>query len=195
LVADTQAQLFEGGATTISYRQFANMVSASEGLVRKYLREGKLSADCVVMLRNGRPALDEEKALRQWQELKGEVSIQAAAPEGEAGELNRAREETLLTMARRREVELRLMEAEGHLHHADDVRVVMNDMTARVKSRLRSIPAKLAPMLAAESDAARVQQLLTREVNEALQELSEYDAKVIKRASRRRRVATEPAGE
>jgi len=171
------------------------MVSASEGLVRKYLREGKLSADCVVMLRNGRPALDEEKALRQWQELKGEVSIQAAAPEGEAGELNRAREETLLTMARRREVELRLMEAEGHLHHADDVRVVMNDMTARVKSRLRSIPAKLAPMLAAESDAARVQQLLTREVNEALQELSEYDAKVIKRASRRRRVATEPAGE
>jgi len=193
---DTQSQLFEEGITTISKRGFADMVGVSEGLIRKYLHEGKLTADCEVTLANGWKALDEAKAYKQWQELKGAADIAPAASQGgETEELNRAREETLLTIARRKEVELRLMEAEGHLHHADDVRAVMNDMVARFRARVRAIPAKLAPVLAMETDPAQVQLLLTRETDEALQELSDYDAKAIKKASRQRRGAAVTSGE
>jgi len=201
MVGDTR-QLFKEGFETISIRQFAKeFAGVSEGLVRKYLREGKLTPDCEVQLPRGGKALDLEKVWRQWQELKGEVNIPAAAPAGgqeepPPGELNLARENALFVQTRRMIAERQLAELDGKLHHADDVRAIMGDMRDRVKARLRAIPAKVAPLLALESDAGKALQILMEEVNEALEELSEYDPKVFKRASRqRRRLAAEPAAE
>lgn len=51
----------------------------------------------------------------------------------------------------------------------------MTDMLTRFKSRILSLPTKIAMQTAGESDINRIVQSVTKVLNEALEELSEYD--------------------
>lgn len=70
---------------------------------------------------------------------------------------------------------LRLRKLRRELHEAADVEAFLTDMLTRFKSRILSLPTKIAMQVAGESDINRIVQSVTKMLNEALEELSEYD--------------------
>lgn len=74
-----------------------------------------------------------------------------------------------------RKTELQVLEMEGKLHYEDDVKSLWNGIVVAAKSRLAAIGVKLAPQLRGETDEGAIQELIDREIYEALKELSEYD--------------------
>lgn len=70
------------------------------------------------------------------------------------------------------EIKLQLMK--GQVHKAEDVEAVMTDMFAKFKSKIESLPAKLAKELEGE-DRIAMQRILKVELDEALDELSSYN--------------------
>lgn len=89
-------------------------------------------------------------------------------------ELDYEEERALLTRVNRHLAELKLSLAKGEAHKAGDVKAVMSDMLASFRSRLLNIPSKVSPKLVNKGNADYVKNILTTEINEVLQELSEY---------------------
>lgn len=77
-----------------------------------------------------------------------------------------------------RKTQLQVMQQEGVLHHADDVKAIWNNIIVAAKSRLLAIGVKVSPQIAGETDTSIIQGNIDREVREALQEIKEYDASV-----------------
>jgi hypothetical protein len=71
--------------------------------------------------------------------------------------------------ARRAEIEL--AELEGSLIRVDQVKAELAGRLAPVREGLLQIPARLAPVLAAQSDAGRIQTLLEAEIHQVLSPL------------------------
>ena len=74
---------------------------------------------------------------------------------------------------RKTQIAVRLME--GKVHRAEDVERLWTQSAAAVRSRLLGIPVKAAPQVAGMEDAGEIQQVLQREVTEALNEIAGYD--------------------
>jgi phage terminase Nu1 subunit (DNA packaging protein) len=77
-----------------------------------------------------------------------------------------------------RKTQLEVMQQEGVLHHADDVKAIWNNIIVAAKSRLLAIGVKVSPQVAGETSATLIQEAIDREVREALHEIKEYDASV-----------------
>ena len=71
--------------------------------------------------------------------------------------------------------ELELARVHGTLVLAADVVQAWEDVLGALKGKLLSIPTKAAPVVSAESDAALCQTILEDLMNEALEELSNYE--------------------
>src|SRR5210317_126642 len=71
--------------------------------------------------------------------------------------------------------ELELAKVRGELVIAEDVVKAWDDVLSALKGKLLSIPTKAAPVVSAEPDAGICQSILEDLVNEALEELSNYD--------------------
>ena len=71
--------------------------------------------------------------------------------------------------------ELKYALMKGDVHKSEDVKVVMTNMLTNFKSKILGLPSKLTPQLI-QRDKAYVEEILTNEMNEALIELSEYNA-------------------
>ncbi|WP_242877620.1 DNA-packaging protein [Eisenbergiella tayi] len=71
---------------------------------------------------------------------------------------------------------LKLRKLRRELHEAGDVEYFLSDMLIRFKNRLMSIPAKLALVIAGETDINKLMVLIQNELLDALEELSEYNA-------------------
>ena len=74
--------------------------------------------------------------------------------------------------------ELELAKVRNQLVLVEDVVKAWTDTLANLKAKLTSIPSKAAPMVASESEAGIIQSMLSDLMNEALEELSNYDPKV-----------------
>ena len=74
-----------------------------------------------------------------------------------------------------RKTQLAVQLLEGKLHRAEDVERVWSQSAAAVRSRLLGIPVKAAPQVAGMEDTGEIQQVLHREVAEALNEIAGYD--------------------
>jgi hypothetical protein len=85
-------------------------------------------------------------------------------------------ERAKLIRAKRQNEEFELHLKEGKLHEAVEIETVMKDMLVNFKSRLMSIPAKLSPVLAKKTDRAEIFKIIKAQVDEALTELSDYEA-------------------
>ena len=70
---------------------------------------------------------------------------------------------------------MKLRRLRRELHEAADVEAFLSDMLLRFKNRLLSLPAKMAMQVSGEKDLNRVIQILSDDMREALEELSEYD--------------------
>lgn len=84
-------------------------------------------------------------------------------------------ERARLVKAKREAEELELKLKRGELHRSEDIEAVMTDMLLRFKSRMMALPAKLSPILAKKSDPAEVFKLIKKGVDEALEELADFD--------------------
>lgn len=88
--------------------------------------------------------------------------------------LNYDQEHALHEKIKREKAELQLQVMKGELHRSEDVELVMTDMLTRVKTKLLGLPSKMAQMVAGMKDSVKIQGLLQRQVEEALNELSDY---------------------
>ena len=71
--------------------------------------------------------------------------------------------------------EIELQKVRGELVPAEDVVNAWNDVLGALKSKLLSIPTKGAPIISTESKAGTCQKILEDLINEALEELSNYE--------------------
>lgn len=83
-------------------------------------------------------------------------------------------ERAKLVRAKRKNEEYELQLKEKQLHAAADIEAVMNNMLVNFKSRMMAIPAKLSPVLCKKTDKAEIFKLLKEQIDEALQELSDF---------------------
>jgi hypothetical protein len=91
-------------------------------------------------------------------------------------------EQTRLTKAKADLAELDLAEQRGEVHRASAVMRVWADNVMNAKTRILSIPTKLAPELAGK-ELQEIQTKLKTEISEALNELADYDERRITRTA------------
>ena len=105
------------------------------------------------------------------------VSMEAENNQSVDGELNLDKEKAIHERVKRHISELKLKTMQGELHKSEDVERVMTDMLVSIKSKLLSMPSKLAPMLVARNDIDFIKRTLNSEVLEVLNEIKDYDAR------------------
>lgn len=76
--------------------------------------------------------------------------------------------------AQRELQELKLQEASGELHKAEDIAKYVGDMLIAFKTSMRAIPAHLANLVAEETDVNKIRGLLLQEIDKSLLRLSDY---------------------
>jgi hypothetical protein len=74
--------------------------------------------------------------------------------------------------------ELELAKVRGELVIAEDVVKAWDDVLSALKGKLLSIPTKAAPVVSAEPEAGSCQKILEDLINEALEELSNYEPRI-----------------
>lgn len=84
-------------------------------------------------------------------------------------------ERAKLVRAKRLNEEFELKIKEKELHSSSDIETVMTDMLINFKSRLMAIPSKLSPVLSKKTDKAEIFKILKEYVDEALNELSDFN--------------------
>nr|DAG59554.1 MAG TPA: Protein of unknown function (DUF1441) [Caudoviricetes sp.] len=105
------------------------------------------------------------------------VSMEAGNSQSVDVELNLDEEKAIHERVKRHISELKLKTMQGELHKSEDVERVMTDMLVSIKSKLLSMPSKLAPMLVARNDIDFIKRTINSEVLEVLNELKDYNAK------------------
>jgi phage terminase Nu1 subunit (DNA packaging protein) len=103
-----------------------------------------------------------------WKDCLGSEGLEAAR--------------TRLATAQAERVELELAEQRGEVHRASAVMRVWADNVINTKTRLLALPSKLAPELQGKT-LQEIQARLKEEINEALNELAEYDERRITRTA------------
>ena len=99
------------------------------------------------------------------------VSVKKAGPTYEEARTRKVAAEAEIA-------ELELKKVNGELVTAEDVVSAWNDVLAALKAKLLAVPVKGAPVVAAEINAAACQQIMEDLINEALEELSNYDPRI-----------------
>lgn len=84
-------------------------------------------------------------------------------------------EKWLHEKAKREKAEIELAHIKREVHKSDEVEKVLNHMVMAFRSKMLSLPSKLALQLTTMNDANQIEALLERDVHQALKELSEYD--------------------
>lgn len=76
---------------------------------------------------------------------------------------------------KRQITEIKLQLIKGQVHKAEDVEAVMTDMFTKFRSKMTALPSKLAKKLEGKQ-RAEIQRILKEEIDNALVELSNYNA-------------------
>lgn len=100
-------------------------------------------------------------------------TVLAAIAADEGRGLNPAAEKARLDKARADIAEIELEKRRGETVTVSAVAQVWSDICTNLKTRLRSIPTKAAPMLAAEKRAEDCKDILSKFIDEALTELAD----------------------
>lgn len=95
--------------------------------------------------------------------------------ENNDGDLDLDTERAKLNHVKVLQEELKLAAMKGTMHKSEDVQKVMNDMLSNFRSKLLALPSKVAPSLLAMDNISEIQEVLRRDIFEALEELSEYN--------------------
>ncbi|BBF41992.1 hypothetical protein lbkm_0674 [Lachnospiraceae bacterium KM106-2] len=154
---------------TVSAKVLSKMIGVTERRIRQLAEEGIL-----VKASQGRYKLNDS--------IHGYILTLKIANESKSfsndldDELDLDKEKALHERVKRHMAELKYALMKGDVHKSEDVEDVMNNMLSNFKSRCLSLPSKLTPLLLDRSDKAYVLKLLTDNIMQLLNELSEYNA-------------------
>lgn len=84
-------------------------------------------------------------------------------------------EKWLHEKAKREKAEIELAHIKKEMHKADEVEKVQNHMVMAFRSKMLSLPSKVALQLANKDDPKLIEAILERDIHEALAELAEYN--------------------
>ena len=95
--------------------------------------------------------------------------------DGAAVEESLEYEKWLHEKAKREKAEIELAHIKKEMHKSDEVENVLNHMVMAFRSKMLSLPSKVALQLTTIDDANQIEVLLERDIHQALKELSEYN--------------------
>lgn len=84
-------------------------------------------------------------------------------------------EKWLHEKAKREKAEIELAHIKKEMHKADEVEKVQNHMVMAFRSKVLSLPSKIALQLANKDDPKLIEAILERDIHEAFSELAEYN--------------------
>ena len=84
-------------------------------------------------------------------------------------------ERAKMVRTKREAAELELQLRRNEVHTTEEIEKVMVDTIIKFKTRLMAIPAKMGPTLARKKDQTEIFELLKAAIDEALEELSDFD--------------------
>ena len=144
-----------------------------------------LSQPAITKLKRQGMPVDSVEAAQAWREARQNVAARKPLPSpfrASVSDSNAAArdlpDEGRDAARTRREIaeanlaEIREAEERGELIRVDAVRSAIAGVIAGTRDSLMQIPARVAPVLAAEADAARVHEMLQLEINQALAALA-----------------------
>lgn len=157
----------------VTKARYAEMRGCAASAVSKAIAENRITT----VMREGKELIDPAVADIQWSRNtrprvdstpSGAATSPPDAPAQPSGasqyEAARIRRET----AEAELAELRLAETIGTLVRVSEVRAAMANKVAATREALMQIPARLVPVLAAETDQAKIHALLEAELHQAL---------------------------
>lgn len=140
----------------------ARLLGLTERRVRQLKDEGVLTEQ--------RPGYYElEQAIHQYIQY-----LRDRQPNDEA--LDYYDEKAKLTKAKREGEEYDLALKRKELHQSEEIRLVMSSMLSNFKARMVAIPAKISPIAAKTKDETVIFELIKNNIDEALEELSDFDS-------------------
>lgn len=171
----------------ITQAEYARRRCVDPTTVRDAIRAGRIT------LIDGK--VDPAVADIQWQRnTRARVSTKppVAAAVGTAGAADRGSDQAsepgaddyLVSRARREcaeadLAELKLAEQRGELIRTEAIRSALAGLLSSTRDSILQLPARLAPVLAVESDPARVHDLLQAELHQALAQLTAAPARIV----------------
>lgn len=96
-------------------------------------------------------------------------------PKNSDGEIYLEKEKAEHEKAKKEISQLKLRKMKGEVHEAVYVELYWNEMLLNFANKLETIPSKIAVQVVGETDVQRIIKLLDDSVEEALNELSQYD--------------------
>lgn len=152
---------------TVSTKVLSDLIGVSDRRIRNLENEG-----IIVKKARGRYSLKDSiknyiKNLKINKNLKNN--------DVQPGELDLNQERAKYEVVKRKQAELKLALMNGELYKGKDVEFVMNDMLSNCRSKILNIPSKLTPLLVNVNDIDYIKKIITREINEVLSELKDYN--------------------
>lgn len=84
-------------------------------------------------------------------------------------------EKWLHEKVKREKAEIELAHLKNEMHRSEDVEKVLNHMVMAFRSKMLSLPSKMAMILINKNDPKLIEALIERDIHEALKEIAEYD--------------------
>ncbi len=167
MVADKK-QIEDLQDITVSAKVIGEVCGIGERMVRRYADEGVFKRNA-----HGRYEL--------LQSVKNYVTTLKIAKIGEGGVkteigngLDLKEEQAAHEHIKAMIAEIKLQLIKGQVHKSEDVERVITDMFTKFRSKIQSLPAKLAPKLE-QKEKEEIQAVLKWELVAALEELSDYN--------------------
>lgn len=163
------AKITDISAITVNSATLEKIIGVSDRRIRQLAEEG-----IIIRAAKGRYKLM-DSILNFILKLKVEIEMKGGtSPDGE---IDLEEERALHEKVKRHISELKLQTMKGELHKSEDVEHVMTDMLVSIKTKLLSMPTKLAPILVSRNDIDFVRSTINREVLDTLNELKDYNPK------------------
>lgn len=145
---------------TVSQSNLARAIGITHGRVSQLIQEGIVLRDDKDM----RGGVYLVQSVRNYGAMKGG---------GTDDELDYISEKAKHEKVKREIAELRLAKMENRAYSARTVELVLTEMLSNLRTQLPGMPSKLAPQLEGKP-RGQIYELMTRELEERLSELSEY---------------------
>lgn len=156
-------------AITVNSATLEQIIQVSDRRIRQLAEE-----NIIIRVAKGRYRLA-ESITNYILTLK--VALQAGNAQTQDGDIDLEEEKAIHERVKRQISELKLQTMRGELHKSEDVERVMTDMLVSIKTKLLSMPSKLAPVLVSRNDIDFVKKTINSEVLEILNELKDYNPK------------------
>jgi len=147
----------------VTGRELASVLGLSENSIRSLRKRGVIQA---IRSRINKNEYQLGPAVRGYLQFK--------CGQDSPSEADFHRERALKERANRQLREILLEQTRNQLHHCDDVRAIVGDSNAQIRSQLLAFGNLLALQVTGKTDPAEVKTIIDEQVRKVLNELSKY---------------------